>query len=502
MSPLLPDADRLTLLERPLALAAGLADLCGTLADGPVRPWLFERPAGRSVLVTRTALSIRARGSEVRVTAGTPLGRVLLDALGWRFRERQVEREEGLLVLSFPRAAAFDMDARLKEPSAMDVLRSVSFDLSCEADGSRAPVLLLGVLAFDHVDLFEDVGAAASDPTGFPDFDFRLAEEALLRTSDGMTHGLVLTADRREGLAALNRLASRAEGAVPLCQPPAASAATADADLDDNAFKALVETCKAHIAAGDVFQIVPSRAFAAPCEDAFSAFRRLRALSPSPAMFHLEGEGWTLFGASPETAVKVTSAKDGGWKVEVSPIAGTRPRASSALDDEALGEELLADPKERAEHMMLVDLARNDVARVSAPATRKVEALCELHRFAQVMHLVSKVTGRLRDDLDALHALAACMNCGTLSGAPKIEATRLIRRYEGARRGPYGGAVCLVGGDGSLDSAIVIRSAFVKDGVARVRAGAGVVADSVPQAEADETRAKAQGVLRALGVAG
>lgn len=498
--PILATTERLRLHHRPLALAAGLTDLCDALGAGGPRPWLFERPLARSVLLVKAAVEVEARDGRVEVRAGSALGARLTDAIGWRFRERQVLREGDRLVLKFARAGSHDMDARLKAPSPMDVLRALSFDLAWAAEGAPAPVLLLGVLAFDHVEMFEALEPAASDPTGFPDFHFRLAEEAVLREADGTCHALVLAADRRDGEAALDALAARAEGAGPLGAPPRAETAVAEMDLDDAAFAALVDLCKEHIAAGDVFQIVPSRAFRAPCPDAFAAFRRLRSLSPSPAMFHLEGDGWTLFGASPETAVKVTPGAR-GRTVEVSPIAGTRRRGADAAADDAAAAELLADPKERAEHMMLVDLARNDVARVSASRTRKVEALGELHRFAQVMHLVSKVTGRLRDDLDALHALVACMNCGTLSGAPKIEATKLIRRYEGARRGPYGGAVCLIGGDGSLDSAIVIRSAFVRDGVARVRAGAGIVADSVPLLEAEETRMKASGVLRALGVA-
>lgn len=485
----------LRLAQRSLALAASLTDLADALcAPAAPRPWLFERPRARSVLLVKSALTVTARGQTITIEAHTPLGEDLVGALAWRFLARQSARTPATLTLRFPRPAAHCMEERLLSSTAFDVLRALSFDLAPMAGNVPTPVLLLGVVAFDHVDLLEDLPPAETDPTRFPDLLFHLAEHAIVREADGAVNALVLaTGDPHP---ALDRLAAQAEGVHPLPAPPPAAPVTAVPDLDDPAFEALVHQCQTHIAAGDVFQIVPSRAFAAPCPDAFAAFRRLRAHA-APALFHLETAHGTLFGASPETAVRVTAKGE----VEVSPIAGTRPRGRTPAEDEANAAALLACPKERAEHLMLVDLARNDVARVSAPGTRRVTRLAELHRFSHVMHIVSRVTGRLRPGLDALHVFAACMNLGTLSGAPKLMATRLIRRYEGARRGPYGGAVTLIGGDGSLDSAVIIRSALVQNGAARVRAGAGVVADSVPAAEAAETRAKALNVLRALGAA-
>jgi anthranilate synthase component 1 len=214
-------------------------------------------------------------------------------------------------------------------------------------------------------------------------------------------------------------------------------------------------------------------------------------------MFFVSMADCVLFGASPETSVRV-SDETGKRIIEVKPIAGTRPRGIDGDQDDRMEADLRLDTKESAEHMMLVDLARNDVARVSEPGTRHVAQLMTLEKYARVMHLVSSVKGVLAKRYDALHALQACLNPGTLSGAPKLRATELLRIYERTRRGPYGGSIGWLNGEGAMDTGIVIRSALVKDGIAYVRAGAGIVHDSDPIAEADETRRKASAVLSAI----
>jgi anthranilate synthase component 1 len=282
---------------------------------------------------------------------------------------------------------------------------------------------------------------------------------------------------------------------------PTNALAHVSVDAADAAFAATVSAMKEHIVAGDVFQIVPSRTFSIPCPDPLTAYASLRLLNPSPYLFYGNFSDFVLFGASPESAVKVDGKRR---SVEISPIAGTRARgfkSDGSLDadlDSRIEAELRLDEKENAEHMMLVDLARNDIARVAKPGTRHVADLARIDRYSHVMHLVSRVQGTLRDDLDALHAYQASMNMGTLTGAPKIKAMQLIRQFERNRRGHYGGAVGYLRGDGSLDTAIIIRSALVQAGMAHVRAGAGVVHDSVPQLEADETRRKAEAVMRAI----
>jgi anthranilate synthase component I len=262
----------------------------------------------------------------------------------------------------------------------------------------------------------------------------------------------------------------------------------------------VVRRLKEEIAAGEVYQIVPSRTFRAPCPDPLAAFAKLRRVEPHSYRFFIRGGDFTLFGASPETSVRIVP-EHGRCIVEVRPIAGTRPRGATADEDSRLEAEMRLDEKELAEHMMLVDLARNDVARISVPGTRQVARLLTVERYARVMHLVSSVTGELAPGIDPLHALAACLNVGTLTGAPKLRAMQLLAETERTRRGPYGGAVGWISGAGAMDTAVVIRSALVRDGVAYVRAGAGVVHDSDPRAEAEETRRKASALLSILAPA-
>jgi anthranilate synthase component 1 len=259
-----------------------------------------------------------------------------------------------------------------------------------------------------------------------------------------------------------------------------------------------VERIREYIRAGDIFQAVLSRRMDLAAPDPFLAYRYLRALNPAPYLFYLRLGELTLVGSSPEVLVRV---EDG--ELTVRPIAGTRPRGATPADDALLEAELLADPKERAEHMMLVDLGRNDVGRVSRYGTVAVRSLMAVERYSHVMHLVSEVRGALRDDTDAVAALAACFPAGTVSGAPKIRAMQIIDELEPTRRGPYAGAVGYVGWGGrTLDTAIAIRTAVIQNGRAWVQAGAGIVADSDPHSELRETEAKARAVLVALALAG
>ncbi|KAB8142908.1 anthranilate synthase component I [Chloroflexia bacterium SDU3-3] len=258
-----------------------------------------------------------------------------------------------------------------------------------------------------------------------------------------------------------------------------------------------VRAAQEYIAAGDIFQVVPSQRFSRPISvDAFTIYRALRTINPSPYMFYIRTPEGELVGASPELLVRVEEGL-----VSTHPIAGTRPRGKDEDEDRALAEELIADEKERAEHLMLVDLGRNDIGRVSAPGTVRVPDFMFVEKFSHVMHLVSHVTGRLRDDMSALDALRATFPAGTVSGAPKIRAMEIIAELEGTQRGVYSGAVGHVGFNGDLDTCIALRTMVVKDGVAYVQAGGGVVADSNPTAEYQESCNKAAALLRAIELA-
>ena len=262
-------------------------------------------------------------------------------------------------------------------------------------------------------------------------------------------------------------------------------------------FHEMVRRGKQYIYDGDGIQVVLSQRFSAKFDcDSLSLYRALRNINPSPYMFLLECDGFSIVGASPEVLAKCEDRK-----VTVRPIAGTRRRGATPEEDNALADELLADPKERAEHIMLVDLARNDVGRVSTAGSVKVGDLMVVERYSHVMHIVSNVTGELLPELSADAAIRSSFPAGTLSGAPKVRAMQIINELEGERRGPYGGTVAICSFNGDIDSCITIRTAVLKDGMAYFQSGAGIVADSIPEVEDEETRNKARAMMRALSLA-
>ncbi|MEX2315950.1 MAG: anthranilate synthase component I [Pirellulales bacterium] len=261
-------------------------------------------------------------------------------------------------------------------------------------------------------------------------------------------------------------------------------------------FENAIRNCVEYIRAGDIFQVVISQRLAVPLAvDPFEVYRTLRVVNPSPFMFFLRTPQCTLVGSSPEIMVRVLDGK-----VTVRPLAGTRRRGRTDEEDEQLAKELLADPKERAEHVMLVDLGRNDVGRVARYGSVEVSDVMVIERYSHVMHITSNVTGELAQGRDAFDALAACLPAGTVSGAPKVRAMEIIDELEPHRRGPYAGAVGYIDFAGNMDTCIALRTIVVQDGVAYVQAGAGIVADSVPEREYEETLSKARGLLKAIEI--
>jgi anthranilate synthase component 1 len=262
-------------------------------------------------------------------------------------------------------------------------------------------------------------------------------------------------------------------------------------------FEAAVARIIDYIRAGDAYQVVPSQRWSAPVPvEAFSIYRGLRAVNPSPYMYFLDFADFEIAGASPEPLITVS-----GNRVSTRPIAGTRPRGGTAEEDLRLAQELLEDPKERAEHVMLVDLGRNDLGRVCAYGTVKVDEFMAVESYSHVMHIVSNVSGTIRPEVGALDALKAVLPAGTLSGAPKVRAMQIIDELEPVKRGGYGGAIGWVSYAGDLDTCIHIRTVVVKDGVAHVQAGGGTVADAKPELEQRESEAKARAVLEAIELA-
>jgi anthranilate synthase component 1 len=294
---------------------------------------------------------------------------------------------------------------------------------------------------------------------------------------------------------AIRAVRARLAGPLPAFAPHGEREEPAfEPNMTREAFEANVARIISYIHAGDAYQVVPSQRWSAPTPvEPFSIYRGLRAVNPSPYMYFLDFEDFQIVGASPEPLLTVN-----GRHVSTRPIAGTRPRGE---DDAAIAQELLADEKERSEHVMLVDLGRNDLGRVCEHGSVHVERLMEVETYSHVIHIVSQVAGTLKPDVGAIDALRSVLPAGTLSGAPKIRAMEIIDELEPVKRGAYGGAVGWLSYAGELDTCICIRTVVVKDGVAHVQAGGGTVADAKPDYEYEESRAKARGVVRAIELA-
>jgi anthranilate synthase component 1 len=366
----------------------------------------------------------------------------------------------------------------------------------------------VGLFAYDLVRTVEPLGSPNPDPLGVPDLALMFTDPLVV--FDHLQHTITVLANayaqgdlERSYAQAVQTIAAvrrRLKEAVPraVSEPsPGRTMPEFRSDMAPGEFQHAVARIIEYIRAGDAYQVVPSQRWSAPVPiEAFSIYRGLRAVNPSPYMYYLDFGDFQIAGASPEPLITVT-----GERVSTRPIAGTRPRGRTAEEDLELAQELLADPKERAEHVMLVDLGRNDLGRVCAYGTVKVDEFMAVESYSHVMHIVSNVTGRLRPGVGALAALRAVLPAGTLSGAPKVRAMQIIDELEPVKRGGYGGAIGWVSYEGDLDTCIHIRTVVVKDGVAHVQAGGGTVADAKPELEQRESEAKARAVLEAIRLA-
>jgi anthranilate synthase component I len=373
----------------------------------------------------------------------------------------------------------------------------------------------VGYLAYEAARCFERLPSLAKRAYDMPDSWWMFVDTLLV--FDHVKHKILVVShvhlDTADLAAEYARAVSRIEGVIERLQQPIAAptygarrnyephsvpaqppATPARSNVSREHYEASVLKAQAYVMAGDIFQVQVSQRFSKPTSaESFTIYRALRTINPSPYMFYLRtGEG-DLVGASPEMLVQV---QDG--KVETRPIAGTRWRGKDIAEDERLAQDLLADEKERAEHLMLVDLGRNDVGRISVPGSVSVPTFMTIEKYSHVMHIVSSVTGQLRPDLKPIDALRACFPAGTVTGAPKIRAMEIIAELEGEQRGIYAGAVGHVGFNGDLDLCIALRTMVVKDGVAYAQAAAGVVADSTPEYEFTESLNKAAASLRAI----
>ena len=365
------------------------------------------------------------------------------------------------------------------------------------------------MFAYDLVRTVEPLGEPNPDPLGVPDLALMLTDalvvfDHLKRTvtvvANVYTDDDDLDASYARAVETIAEIRWRLDGPVPhppRTPAPDRRAPSFEPNMSRERFEAIVARIIEYIYAGDAFQVVPSQRWSAPVPvEAFSIYRGLRAVNPSPYMYFLDFGDFEIAGASPEPLITVS-----GRRVTTRPIAGTRPRGGDPDEDRRMADELLADEKERAEHVMLVDLGRNDLGRVCEYGSVQVESFMAVENYSHVMHIVSSVAGRLRRGIGALDALRSVLPAGTLSGAPKVRAMQIIDELEPVKRGGYGGAIGWVSYTGELDTCIHIRTVVVKDGVAHVQAGGGTVADAKPDYEFRESEAKARAVLQAIELA-
>lgn len=421
----------------------------------------------------------------------------------WRCRDGKAEIARGADVL----ADVFTPDDRPALESLRALIAATKFELPADLPPMAAG--LFGVFGYDMVRLLEPLGPANPDSLDLS--DAVMARPALVAIFDSVKHEIVLisaaypdtAADPSRAYAAaearLEDFEERLRGPLPIQREvEPVPAPDFHSRIDEAAFGRMVARAKDYIAAGDIFQVVLAHRFSAPwSQDPFAFYRSLRRGNPSPYLFFLDYVDFQLAGSSPEILVRL---KDG--RVTIRPLAGTRPRGATPEQDKALEVELLADPKERAEHLMLLDLGRNDVGRVSTPGSVEVTESFVVERYSQVMHIVSNVNGSADPKLDAVDTLLAALPAGTLSGAPKVRAMEVIDELETEKRGVgYGGGVGYISANGEADICIVLRTAMFAKGQIFVQAGAGVVADSDPAAEYAETLAKARAPMKAAGEA-
>ncbi len=505
--------------------SADLTKVFASICEGKANTLLLEsaeiesRNSLTSLLFINSALRIVCNGQTVTFIALNQNGKALLPSIKQilanktesiefgNFGNDETDNNRKQLTATFASIDNhLDEDSKLQAPTVFDGLRVIQtlFNKSSTND----VVYTGGLFAYDVVRGFIPMQGITLEDDGItcPDYSFYLADQLLIsdhETQQSVLHSFYFSAEQ----SVQTEVTQQTKTIIQQLKQPlnnltiTPTKTSVNENYSDEQFINIITRLKTHIYNGDVFQIVPSRRFSLACPSPLATYHQLKQNNPSPYMFYMQDEAFTLFGASPESSLKYTQHNR---KLEVYPIAGSRPRgfdSNGNIDpelDARMELDLRLDKKELAEHLMLVDLARNDIARVCESGSRQLDKLMQVDRYSHIMHLVSRVTGKLQNNLDALHAYQACMNMGTLTGAPKIKAMQLIYQQEKQKRHSYGGAVGYFTSDGNFDTCIVIRSAFVQNNIAYIQAGCGEVLDSAPQLEADETRHKAAAVIKAI----
>jgi len=489
-----------------------------------------------SIGTSNPCLHIKGFKQEFEIKALNKLGETILKLIkpDLKFCDKLTYKKSSIKGILKPARKAVNEEERLKLKTHIDIIRTIAFKFKPTEKPFIPYCGLFGSISYDFIDQFEDLPGNKDDILNDPDYELYFCDNLFLMDHKNKKTYLVSNAiitdkkpKEREKIlkTCLKNIESYEEtfkAKIPKTKKLKPKKQELKTDTSKEEYMDIVRKMKNHILKGDIFQVVPSRTITTNYNaEPLDIYRKLRNLNPSPYMFFINNNNGVLLGASPEmflrvqgdeelTDKSVTPSKPSGFEeklVEIRPIAGTKPRGiiNDQIDkdlDSRYESELKIDRKELAEHTMLIDLARNDVARVSKPGSRYVDEPYIVEKYSHVQHLVSNVKGILKDDLDALHAYLASMNMGTLTGAPKVEAMKLIRQVEKNKRGFYGGSVGYITPSGDLDSCIVIRSMRLKKDIAYIRAGGGIVYDSVAKSEFIETEKKAASCLKAIQATG
>ncbi|WAI19264.1 MAG: anthranilate synthase component 1 (plasmid) [Buchnera aphidicola (Brevicoryne brassicae)] len=461
-----------------------------------------------SIMIIDSAIRISSeKNNFVKLTALSKNGQKILSILKKNLEKKisTFEKSESMYLI-FPNVEKnLDEDKKIFSLSVFDAFRLIIKTFKNTKKKQKA-MFFGGLFSYDVISNFELLPILERKQK-CPDFCFYLAETLLVLDHQKQTcliQNSLFTENQDEYKRIEKRgteIQQKLEEKLKIIPRKEIKNIHLTSNMSDSKYCSIIKKLQILIKKGEIFQVVPSRKFFLPCINPLSAYQKLKRSNPSPYMFFMQDKNFTLFGASPESSLKYDEKTR---QVELYPIAGTRPRGrkkDGTLDldlDSRIELEMRTNHKELAEHLMLVDLARNDLARICEPGSRYVSDLVRVDKYSHVMHLVSRVVGKLKNGLDALHAYAACMNMGTLTGAPKVKAMQLIAEYEMERRGSYGGAIGYFTDLGNLDTCITIRSAYVENNIATIQAGAGIVFNSIPKDEVRESLNKAQAVINAI----
>ena len=449
-------------------------------------------------------LKITGKGADFEIKALNKLGIKFIKSLkgDFDFCDKVIYKKDLIIGKLKPKRKIVSEEERLKLKTHADILRKIVFKFKASSKPFIPFCGLFGAISYDFIDQFEELPKNKHDLLKEPDYEFYYLDNLfLIDHRKKKTHIIANRIFNNNADRIFDYYIKKINEPLPEKRIFNNKIGRLDADTSRKEYIKIVKIMKEHILKGDIFQAVPSRTIISNYKnEPLDIYNKLKQLNPSPYMFYMNTENGIILGASPEMALRVQNKI-----VEIRPIAGTKPRGliKGKIDsdlDARYESELKTDFKELAEHTMLVDLARNDVAKISKPGTRYCNEPYIVEKYSHVQHLVSNVKGILKDDLDALHAYLATMNMGTLTGAPKIEAMKLIRKSEKNKRGYYGGSVAYMTPKGDFDSTIIIRSIRIKKKKAYIRAGAGIVYDSSPEEEFRETEKKIKACLRAIGV--